>query len=195
MSIRLPPGTRFFLLRHGRTDYNRRLVRCGGDIDIPLDEVGRRQAEIAGCLLSNARGSINSIISSCLQRTDETARIVSAHLGHPPIHHDRRLDERHLGAWNGLPIAATETWLKEKRTPPDGESEAIFSARVLSWLNEHLVAPARPGLVVASKGVGRVLLEALTEEAGVAMPNGSLLLIEGSTSGNRVSPFPATFST
>ena len=195
MPIILPSGTRFFLLRHGKTDYNRRMVRCGGDIDIPLDEVGRRQADIAGCLLSNAHEPINAITSSCLLRTDETARIVSAHFGHPPIHHDRRLDERHLGAWNGLSIAATEAWLKEKRTPPGGESEAIFSARVLSWLNEHLLTPAPPELVVASKGVGRVLLEALTEEAGVSMPNGGLLLIEGSTSGNRVSPFPAELST
>lgn len=195
MSMQLPPGTRFFLLRHGRTDYNRRLVRCGGDIDIPLDAVGRRQAEIAGCLLRDAREPINSIVSSCLQRTAETARIVSAHLGQAPIHHDVRLDERHLGEWNGLPIAATSAWLAEKRTPPGGESEAVFSARVLSWLNEHLVTVNRPGLVVASKGVGRVLMEALSGEAGVAMPNGSLLLLEGSASGNRISPFPGAPST
>lgn len=175
-------------MRHGQTDYNRRHVRCGGDVDIPLDAVGRKQAGDVGCLLKAAQQPVAWIVASMLQRTDETARIVGECLGGVPLSHDPRLNERQLGEWNGLPIDQTEARLRAGDMPPGGESNAVFRARVQSWLGDFLPLLVEPGLVVASKGVGRILGELLLGAAGPAMGNGSLLLFEGTPSGNRVRP-------
>ena len=65
--------------------------------------------------------------------------------------------ERALGAWNGRPIAATEPLLRSGQTPPGGESEAGFRARIERALDAlRPLLPRRP-LVVSSKGVARVL--------------------------------------
>lgn len=182
----LPPGCRFYLMRHGQTDDNRRQVRCGGDVDVPLNATGRDQADALGGWLKSAGLGITWIMSSTLQRTDETARRVAAQLGLMSLDCDPRLNERRLGEWNGLPIAATEAWLRAGQTPPGGESAADFRTRIEVWLADTLPRFDQPGLIVASKGVGRVLSEILTGAAGLPMDNASLLHFEGSAAGNRV---------
>ena len=41
-------GRALLFMRHGETEFNRRKVRCGGDVDIPLTELGEAQARAAG---------------------------------------------------------------------------------------------------------------------------------------------------
>lgn len=145
----------FYFARHGETEPNVRGVRCGGDVDAPLTENGVRQAEALGGILG-AHG-IGMIIASPLQRTRHTAEIVALALGGLPIVFEPLFAERRLGEWNGRPIAETEPLIRARQTPPGGESEDEFLARVacaLEKIRPHL--PQVP-LVVSSRGVARML--------------------------------------
>jgi uncharacterized phosphatase len=72
--------TRFFLVRHGETEWNR-LRKIQGVSDIPLNDTGRAQAAALGDILSRHRFDL--IVSSPLSRALETARIVATKLGMP----------------------------------------------------------------------------------------------------------------
>ena len=61
------------MLRHGRTASNAEF-RLQGDSDIPLDEVGRLQAEHAGAYI-RGRWDIDTIITTSLQRSHQTAML------------------------------------------------------------------------------------------------------------------------
>lgn len=155
----MPTGTtgRFLFMRHGETDYNRRGVRCGGDVDIPLTERGEAQARDAGERIRADHAGIDVILAGPLQRTRRTAEIVADILGGCPIVTHAGLIERRLGAWNGLDIAATQADLAAGATPPGGEAEGDFRARVAAALADILGRGDRLPLLVGSKGVGRVV--------------------------------------
>ena len=89
---------RLILLRHGRTAWNAER-RFQGQLDPPLDEVGRMQAyEVAG-LVAALRPDV--LVSSDAARARQTAELVSAAIG-LPVQADARLRERSLGHWEGL---------------------------------------------------------------------------------------------
>lgn len=145
-------------IRHGETDYNRRHVRCGGDVDIPLTELGETQARQAGQWLRAQPDEIDAIIASPLLRTRRTAEIIHAVLGRscPVISHEG-LIERRLGAWNGMDIVESQPLFDATLPPPGGETEEAFRARIQHALTEILALPYRLPLLVASKGVARML--------------------------------------
>ena len=92
-----------YVFRHGQTDYNvaRRVM---GQMDIPLNDVGRVQAtELANKL---APVKIGAIYSSPLARAMETARAVADKIG-APIITDKRLMERHNGKLQGHIVHGT----------------------------------------------------------------------------------------
>ena len=62
-----------YLIRHGETDWNRE-VRLQGRVDIPLNEKGRRLAEITSKGLQDV--SFDVAFTSPLQRAKETAQII-----------------------------------------------------------------------------------------------------------------------
>lgn len=90
--------TRVFLVRHGETQWNREL-RVMGQLDIPLNEIGRQQARLTADLLAQEKFSM--IYASDLSRAVETAQIIAA---------AHRLDvltvpelrEARYGLWEGL---------------------------------------------------------------------------------------------
>lgn len=148
-------GPVFYFVRHGETDYNARGVRCGGDVDIPLTAAGERQARAVAGELRHL--GIGVIVTSSLQRTRRTAEIIAAALGGLPVEIEPLFAERRLGQWNGRSIEETEPLVRARATPPGGESENEFRARIaraLEALSPHL---ARRPLVVSSKGVARML--------------------------------------
>jgi probable phosphoglycerate mutase len=115
------------LVRHGRTAANasRRLL---GQLDVPLDELGRRQAQALGDvrLLRDA----TRVVSSPLVRARETA----ASLG-PPVTIDERWTEIDYGIYDGRAVdAAAELWWQWGRdisfTPDGGESLSTLGSRV-----------------------------------------------------------------
>ena len=86
--------TRFFLVRHGETEWNR-LRKIQGVSDIPLNDTGRAQAAALGDILSKHRFDL--IVSSPLSRARETALIVAAKLGMPAPLAIQDLIERNYG--------------------------------------------------------------------------------------------------
>ena len=93
-----------YIFRHGQTDYNA-ARRVMGQLDIPLNDVGRVQAtELANKLATFA---IGAIYSSPLTRAMETARAVADKIGAPVIT-DARLMERNNGNLQGHIVHGTD---------------------------------------------------------------------------------------
>jgi probable phosphoglycerate mutase len=86
------------LLRHGQTDYNKDL-RMQGQIDIPLNDLGREQATRAAEVL--ARAGVSRVVASDLSRATETGRILAEAAG-VDLEIDGRLKERGFGSWEGF---------------------------------------------------------------------------------------------
>ncbi len=95
-----PTITRFFLIRHGRTDWNEQ-GRIQGHSDIPLNQKGIHQALHVAELLSNEH-AIDAVYSSDLQRAFSTAQAISTTCGtHTPIT-DPQLREAFMGDAEGM---------------------------------------------------------------------------------------------
>lgn len=158
---------RIWFIRHGETDWNRE-GRLQGQRDIPLNDLGRRQAADAGRRLAAALpepGRLPWLVSP-LARTVETAVLARTAIGlEPPgFVTDERLMELTFGRWEG------HTWhdLKKRErdlararkadkwnfVPPGGESYALLAKRIAPWL----AATPDESVVVAHGGVARVLL-------------------------------------
>ena len=141
------------LLRHGETPLSAER-RFAGRGDIPLTETGRLQAKAAAQRLA-ARGGVELIVSSPLQRARLTAEAVAAATG-APVQVDEGWVEADFGEWEGLSYAeAMERWPAEVAAwmddtsvaPPGGESFAAAGRRVLAAL-DRLLDRSEPGRVV-----------------------------------------------
>jgi glucosyl-3-phosphoglycerate phosphatase len=89
--------TRLIVWRHGNTDWNA-AGRVQGQSDVPLNDLGRRQAVDAAELLVRLRPE--AIVSSDLRRAADTAATLAALAG-LPVRYDERLRERYFGPWQG----------------------------------------------------------------------------------------------
>jgi probable phosphoglycerate mutase len=179
MAFRIDQAFTFYFVRHGVTDLNFKGLRCGGDMDIPLTDLGCDQAYLLGKQIEMLELGIRGIVASDLIRTRQTALIMSGVLGGIPIATDGLLNERHLGEWNGKPIAENEQLLKQGVTPPGGESEDQFTARITKAL-EHLRARfSEKILVVSSRGVGRIINTVMGGEGRLAVANGEVVEFSG----------------
>jgi probable phosphoglycerate mutase len=168
------PFTLYFV-RHGVTEPNFRGLRCGGDLDIPLMDIGCDQAYLLAKQIEKMSLGIGVIVAGSLIRTRQTASIISGVLGNVPVEVEPLVNERRLGQWNNRPIAETEAQLAARVTPPGGESEDEFVARVggaLEALRPHL---DRRALLVSSKGVGRVMNMLLGGEGRMNVGHGEIV--------------------
>ena len=168
------PFTLYFV-RHGITEPNFRGFRCGGDLDLPMMDIGCDQAYLLAKQIERMHLRIGVIIAGSLIRTRQTASIISGVLGTVPVEVEPLLNERKLGQWNNRPIAETEDMLRRGVTPPGGESEQQFKARValaFEHLRPHL---ERRPLLVSSKGVGRILNAILGGTERMAVANGEIV--------------------
>jgi probable phosphoglycerate mutase len=144
------------LLRHGQTPLSteRRFAGIG---DIELTETGVRQAKLAGERLA-ARGDIDVIVTSPLQRARQTAAEVAAATGAPVVD-DGDLRETDFGAWEGLTFAEAQqrwpnevtAWLADPAVaPPQGESFTAVGVRVRTALDRLLGQFAGQTVLVVS---------------------------------------------
>ena len=173
MTDRVPePG--FFFIRHGQTVANRDGVRSGGESDTHLTELGRNQAREAGLAVHRLGVTPSLILTSPLSRTLETAEILNTWFG-LEVRIEPGLLERRLGAWNGQSIEATQPLLVKGVTPPGGESNAVFRARVLAAFRALVPLYARWPLIVSSRGVARILMEHAGRNGAATLPNGAIL--------------------
>ena len=90
-----------YIIRHGQTDANLR-HELQGRRDIPLNEQGRRQAEMVRAFFEERGILFDRVYSSPLGRAVETARIVSG--GNVPVETDDRLLEMDYGPYEGMDL-------------------------------------------------------------------------------------------
>jgi probable phosphoglycerate mutase len=168
------PFTLYFV-RHGITEPNFRGFRCGGDLDIPMMDIGCDQAYLLAKQIDKMNLHIGVIIAGSLLRTRQTASIIAGVLGDVPLIIEPLLNERRLGEWNNRPIADTEDQLARKVTPPGGESEDEFTTRVTEALEHVRPYCDRRPLLVSSKGVGRVIHRLLGGQERMQVGNGEIV--------------------
>jgi broad specificity phosphatase PhoE len=162
---------RFFFVRHGQTDYNAQ-GWVQGHIDIPLNELGRWQAEQVGERLKSYE--IGGIISSDLARASETARAIAAHHSAQTLLTTELLREINYGAFEGMQFPEIESTYPEEYlqwregeidyTPPGAESiyeQRARARKALMWVQDH--CPDCDVAVVAHGGILRSLIANLLD--------------------------------
>ena len=155
---------KIYFIRHGETDWNAE-GRLQGQRDIPLNDLGRVQAEEAGRMLAKLHPQPDDLdwLVSPLGRTQETARLARAAMGLGDAYYklDERLKELTFGTWEGL------TWPEVRKhdpagargrerdkwnyVPPGGENYAMLCERIVPVLADL----RRDTVFVSHGGVAR----------------------------------------
>jgi probable phosphoglycerate mutase len=161
---------RVVLLRHGRTEWNA-TGRFQGQLDSPLDVVGKAQAIAAGVAVAPMRP--DALVSSDLIRALDTAGAVSDVIDQD-LAVDPRLREVDLGAWQGLTRAEARTqfpdeyarWQAgEDARRGSGETYAEVGARAAECIHDWL-SQLEPGsllLAVTHGGTARATIGTLLD--------------------------------
>jgi broad specificity phosphatase PhoE len=190
------PG-RLFLVRHGETDWNRE-GRLQGGKDIPLNALGRMQAEEAARRLKALTPDYASVAYVCspMERARETMTILRRELDLPPqeFRIDERLRELTFGDWEGF------TWREIRKSanasereraqarerdkwgfvPPGGESYRMLAERI----RPAIEALAPDTVMVSHGGVARAVLALIgavgtADAARIEIWQGKILVVEG----------------
>lgn len=157
----MPEATQLIALRHGETDWNV-AQRIQGQLDVPLNEHGRWQAQRLGQALQDA--GVQVVYSSDLARVADTAAAFAGPAG-LPVQVDTRLRERHFGEWQGCTYDELhQRWpdgaVAWRRRDPDsgpvgGETLAAFHQRSIAIYTE--LCARHPGQVLAVFAHGGLL--------------------------------------
>jgi len=189
-----PSRPKIYFIRHGETDWNLE-GRLQGQKDIPLNDVGRVQAEEAARKLEALVPHFEDLayVASPMTRTRETMEILRTTLGlHPEVYRlDDRLVELTFGTWEGMTwkevrkaepaLAALREQDKWHYAPPGGgESYAMLVDRIRPILDDL----TRDTVIVAHGGVARAFLSiccgvSSRQAASMDIWQGRILVIEG----------------
>jgi len=168
------PTPTIYYIRHGETAWNAE-GRLQGTQDVPLNDLGRRQASQAGRILADlfARDGRDkaslAFVASPLGRARSTMDFVREVLKLPLGGYslDDRLREIGYGRWEGSTLAemqAQDPELFAKRqaekwtvSPPGGESYVSVQLRMSDWYNQV----RGDTVTVAHGGTARALMVAL----------------------------------
>ena len=173
-----------YLLRHGQTQWNAEGGKYLGRTDLPLTDIGLRQAQDAAQQLAGI--SFTAVYSSPLQRALHTAQIAG---GGAAVVTDDRLVETDFGAWEGKTKdeltmqdpAILSSWEDDpSKTKAGGTGETALN--VLTRVNDFfnfVQQRHKEGniLVVAHNGVNRFYL---SHNLGMPLKNYYLLIQENS---------------
>jgi len=124
---------RLLLVRHGVTEWNQ-AGRWQGQQDIPLGELGRRQAAQLGDRLQSE--AIDAVYTSDLARARETAAVALAGRD-VPVEEAPMLREMSFGAWEGLRYDEIAThfpgdwdaWVRDPVGSPTTKGESLGQLR------------------------------------------------------------------
>jgi broad specificity phosphatase PhoE len=182
------PARVIYYIRHGETSWNAE-GRLQGAQDIPLNDLGRRQAAHAGHVLAElfARDGRDKsslpFVASPLGRARTTMELVRGALKLPPDEYalDDRLREIGYGVWEGSTLAemqaadpvlfARRLTAKWTMAPEGGETYEAVQLRMRDWYDSL----AADTVAVAHGGTARALMVALGIETPVSAAD---LLIE-----------------
>lgn len=157
--------TTFLFVRHGHSLSNAARTFTG-QLDVPLSEIGLRQAELASAyILGNYR--VDAVYASDLCRAAATVRPLADALG-LEIRTEPAFREIHGGAWEGMTMDAIaaaypeeyELWLRHigSSRPTGGESNDEVLSRALTRIGELAAENEGKTVVVATHaGVLRTL--------------------------------------
>ncbi|WP_421655691.1 histidine phosphatase family protein [Leptothermofonsia sp. ETS-13] len=163
-------GPRFLLVRHGETDWNRQ-KRFQGQIDVPLNDMGRVQAQKAAEFLKSV--PIQAAVTSPMLRPRETAEVILQY--HPDIELELEDNLREIshGLWEGKLESEIEAsypgmlqqWQNSPETVqmPEGENlQQVWERAIAAWDSIVQAAYQReePGitLVVAHDAINKAIL-------------------------------------
>jgi broad specificity phosphatase PhoE len=164
-------GLRLLLVRHGETEWNR-ASRFQGQIDVPLNDNGRRQAQLASDFLKDIQ--IDFAVSSPMLRPKETAEIILKNHTDVPMTLQDALREISHGLWEGkLESEIREIYpdlLKQWQIAPEtvqmpeGENlQQVWDRAIACW-NDIVKDTAisanelTTGLVVAHDAINKVIV-------------------------------------
>lgn len=169
------------LVRHGLTDWNAE-GRIQGQSDIPLNNEGRRQAEMLGDRLLSEAYKWDYCITSSLSRAAETGEIIAARLGIPLLEPDHRIRERAYGQVEGMTaVQREEKWGKDWNLLSLGqETDDTLQARALAFM-EDLSAryPDRNILVISHGGfLAQLYIALYKDKFSERIGNLSLTILE-----------------
>ena len=178
------------LIRHGQSTWNQE-HRIQGQLDPPLSEHGRSQAELLAARLAGRHFA--GFYTSDLKRAFKTAELVGKIIGATP-ETSAGLREVYLGEWEGRTteeVAAEypEAWASWVDEPdwdvvPGGEGGAAFDVRVAAAMDQILQHHEHGDvLVVTHGGVIQVALHRVVGRASRGLfpfkiQNASISLIE-----------------
>ena len=94
MPYRADRSFTFYFVRHGITAPNFAGLRCGGDVDLPMMDIGCDQAYLLAKQIERMHLGIGLVVCGSLLRTRQTAAIVSGVLGMVPVEVEPLLNER-----------------------------------------------------------------------------------------------------
>jgi probable phosphomutase (TIGR03848 family) len=163
------------LVRHGRSTANAEGVLAGWSPGVALDDTGRAQATALAARL--AALPLAAVVSSPLQRCQETVGPLLATRPELTLHTEERVGECHYGDWTGRTIgelAEEPLWATVQRHPSaavfpgaEGESMRAMQARavdaVRDW-NDRIEAEHGPDAMYAVCSHGDVI-KALAADA------------------------------
>jgi broad specificity phosphatase PhoE len=135
-----------YVVRHGQTAANA-AGQLLGRADVPLTDIGRRQAEA----LASALGAVDRVVTSPLQRARDTAAAFGR-----PVEVDDRWTELDYGIYDELPLGdvPTEMWQNwrgdAEYAPPEGESLASVGRRVRAACDDVAATAAEADVVVVT---------------------------------------------
>jgi len=159
-------GTRIYLVRHGETDWNRQ-GQFQGQRDIPLNAIGKQQAQQAQKLLAHV--PLDFAVSSPLSRSRQTAEIILE--SHPEVTLEFMPDLQEIshGLWEGKFLAEVEAefpgmlaqWHQtpEQVQMPKGENlDQVWERAGHAW--QHIITryEGQQGLVVAHDAINKAIL-------------------------------------
>jgi probable phosphoglycerate mutase len=168
------PAPVIYYIRHGETSWNAE-GRLQGTQDVPLNDLGRRQAAHAGRVLADllVRDGRDQValpfVSSPLGRARATMELLRGELKLPPGDYalDDRLREIGYGVWEGSTLAemqAADPKLYARRltakwtlAPEGGETYAEVQVRMADWYR----SVTSETVAVAHGGTARALMVAL----------------------------------
>jgi len=157
--------TSIYLVRHGQTAWNKEEI-FRGRTDIPLDETGLRQAELAGEYFKGMK--IEGIYSSPLSRAFQTAEKIAKF--HPlKVQPLNGLVDMSFGSWEGRPLQEVREmdgeryrqWREEPHLSrlPGGEGLDAVRIRGMAALEEVIKRHPEGNIVLVShRVVNKVLL-------------------------------------
>ncbi|NIO03781.1 MAG: hypothetical protein GTN74_03970 [Proteobacteria bacterium] len=157
--------TQIYLVRHGQTQWNREEI-FRGTADIPLNEIGKKEAQLAAKALRGK--TIRAVYSSPLARAKDTAEAIAGSHG-LEVGIIEGLKDICFGDWQGVSHHTVRQrfpdlylrWLKQPQTVtfPGGESLGELQARaaeaVKRVVSDH---PEDTIVMVSHRVVNRALI-------------------------------------